>query len=322
MQAAELPILESFAALADATRSRLLWLLDGQELTVSELCAVLRLPQSTVSRHLKTLADAGWVSQRRDGTSRYYTLVAGEPSEPRRQIWDVMRAELGGRRGLAQDRRRLEQVLGRRNVGSQEFFARTAGAWDRVRDELFGAGVVLRGIPALLPRDAVVVDLGCGTGATAELLAPWVRRLLAVDASAEMLGAARTRLRGASAVEFHQAPLESLPIPDATVDLALMVLVLHHLPTPVRALSEAARVLVPGGQLLVIDMRPHEHEDYRQRMGHVWLGFSESHLDRLLQQAGFHEVLVHALPPAPDATGPDLFVARAVRPPSAVSSSF
>jgi len=321
MQAAALPILESFAALADATRSRVLWLLDGQELTVSELCSVLRLPQSTVSRHLKTLADAGWVSQRRDGTSRYYTLTVGEPEQSRRQIWDVMRAELGTRGGLDQDRRRLEQVLARRNAGSQQFFARTAGQWDRLRDELFGAGVVLGGLPALLPRDAAVVDLGCGTGATAELLAPWVGRLVAIDASAEMLSAARQRLRGHTSVEFHQASLESLPLPDASVDLALMVLVLHHLAAPVRALSEAARVLVPGGQLLVIDMRPHEREEYRQRMGHVWLGFSEAHLDRLLQQAGLGHVRIHGLPPGPDATGPDLFVARAVRPlPGAASS--
>src|SRR5690606_40449850 len=114
MSAAALPLLDSFSALADATRCRMLWLLEQQELTVSELCGVLQLPQSTVSRHLKTLADAGWVTSRRDGTSRYYALASGG-DEARAQIWALTRAQLGGRPGIEQDARRLASVLAGRS---------------------------------------------------------------------------------------------------------------------------------------------------------------------------------------------------------------
>jgi ArsR family transcriptional regulator len=311
MEAVERPFLESFSALADAARSRLLWLLDGRELTVSELCSVLRLPQSTVSRHLKTLADAGWVSSRRESTSRYYTLAARSEDEPRTRVWQVMRAELAGRPGATADRRRLEDVLARRRSVSRQFFAASAGQWDRVRAELFGEDVGLRGLAGLLPSDAVVGDLGCGTGAVVSALAPWVARVIGVDASEEMLAAARARLGGASNVELHRASLEALPLPNASLDLAVMVLVLHHLPSPVAALAEAARVLAPGGRLLVVDMTPHEHEEYRRQMGHVWLGFDEEQIERLLRQAEFEAIAIRPLPSPPAAKGPGLFAARA-----------
>src|SRR5512145_3556864 len=117
------PLLESFSALADPTRCRMLWLLDQQELTVTELCAVVRLPQSTVSRHLKALADAAWVTSRRDGTSRYYrlSLEGGEGTHAR--IWELTREQLAGRPGLAQDAKRLQRVLARRGETSKQFFS-------------------------------------------------------------------------------------------------------------------------------------------------------------------------------------------------------
>src|SRR4051812_44589853 len=163
-------IFDDLTALSDATRSRMLLLLERHELTVGELCTVLQLPQSTVSRQLKTLADAGWVSSRKDGTSRYYALAVGRLAG-QAELWTLTRAQLDGRAGIAQDARRLAHVLARRGSASQRFFAESAGEWDTLRDDLFGAGIALRALVGLLPSGWTVGDLGCGTGAILPVLA-------------------------------------------------------------------------------------------------------------------------------------------------------
>ncbi len=305
------PLLDSFAVLADRTRCRMLWLLEQHELTVSELCAVLQLPQSTVSRHLKTLADAGWVSSRRDGTSRFYTSSVAAAGEAQAQLWDLTRAQLDGRAGIEQDRRRLVQVLAQRSETSQQFFATAAGHWDRMRAELFGDDLSARALLGLLPSEWVVGDLGCGTGAVLASLAPHVRQVIGVDASDEMLAAARVRLAAVPNVDLRRGALEALPIDDASLDAVILMLVLHHLPSPAPVLAEAHRALRPGGRLLVVDMAPHEHEEYRQQMGHVWLGFSDEQMRRLLDQAGFARCHLVPLPPSTSARGPALFAATA-----------
>lgn len=313
MQASAQPLLESFSALADATRCRMLFVLERQELTVSELCAVLQLPQSTVSRHLKTLSDAGLVVSRRDGTSRYYSPAPDEGGAQAR-IWEVTRAALGGSPGAAADARRLERVLARRSETSQQFFATTAGQWDRLRDELFGTDFALGALVGLIPDTWVVGDLGCGTGVTTASLAPHVARVIGVDASAEMLAAAARRVGRFANVDLRKGALEALPIDRAALDAAVMMLVLHHVPAPADAVAEAVRVLKPGGRLLLVDMLPHEHDEYRRQMGHVWLGFADSLVRRLLTNAGLSNVRVQPLPPNDAAKGPALFAATATRP--------
>jgi ArsR family transcriptional regulator len=314
MATASQTLFESLSVLADATRCRMLLSLEGHELTVSELCVILQLPQSTVSRHLKLLADAGLVSSRREGTSRYYSLAFGEPgSEPQAELWQLTRRELVDRPAAAQDARRLERVLAARSEASRQFFASTAAEWDRLRDELFGAQFYWRTLLGLLPLSWRVGDLGCGTGAVAAALAPYVAEVIGVDASDEMLEAAGRRLDGCRNVVLRRGSLESLPIEDASLDAATLVLVLHHVPDPVKALAEAHRVLKPGRGLLVVDMTPHEREEYRQQMGHVWLGFSEDQARRLLEQAGFSDIRIHAVPVDTQANGPALFAASASR---------
>ena len=319
MPADALPLLDSLSALADSTRCRMLWLLDRQELTVTELCAVLQLPQSTVSRHLKTLADADWLSSRRDGTSRYYALARPEPGRGDRresahaQLWELTKQQLAGRPGVEQDARRLAGVMARRRETSEQFFATSAGEWDRLREEMFGRAFVSEALVGLLPREWAMGDLGCGTGAMLPVLAPHVARVIGVDASDEMLAAARTRVAGLPNVELRAGVLEALPLEDNSLDAATMMLVLHHLASPADALREAGRVLVPGGRLLIVDMAPHEHEEYRQQMGHVWLGFSESQMQHLLAQAGFDAIRIHALAPDADVKGPGLFAASAAK---------
>ena len=317
------PIFDDLTTLADATRGRMLLILERHELTVGELCAVLQLPQSTVSRHLKTLADSSWVSSRRDGTSRYYTLAldgrlrhgvgAQERDGHTRRLWSLLREQIAGTPGADQDARRLKGVLGRRQTKSEEFFASAAGQWDRLRRDLFGSASALHALAALIDPSWTVGDLGCGTGESTAALAPFVAQTIAVDRSGEMLQTARRRLRGMPGVDVRRGELEALPIADRELDAAMMLLVLHHVPDPAAVLAEASRTLKPGGRLVVCDMLPHEHEEYKQQMGHVWLGFGDDQIRRLLGAAGFGHVRIVPLPADPQAKGPSLFVASAVR---------
>jgi SAM-dependent methyltransferase len=306
-------IFDDLTALSDATRSRMLLILERHELTVSELCSVLQLPQSTVSRHLKTLADASWVSSRRDGTSRYYTVALDERDAHTRRLWSLLRDQIATTAGADQDARRLKGVLGRRQSKSEEFFASAAGQWDRLRRELFGGASALHALPALIDPRWTVGDLGCGTGETSAALAPFVARTIAVDRSDEMLQAARRRVRDMPNVDVRRGELETLPIADGELDAAVMILVLHHVPDPAAVLREAARTLKPGRRFVLCDMLPHDREEYKQQMGHVWLGFGDDQLRRLLGGAGFDDTRIIPLPVETEAKGPALFVASATR---------
>jgi ArsR family transcriptional regulator len=306
-------VLDHMSALADSTRCRMLLLLERHELTVSELCAVLQMPQSSVSRHLKTLGDDDWVTSRRDGTSRFYSMPLDDLDPTARRLWPIIREQVAGTSSAHHDDRRLRSVLNRRRAKSQEFFASAAAGWDRLRGELFGDTFYLWAVLGLIDPALAVGDLGCGTGQLSETIAPHVRRVVAVDGSNDMLEAAHTRLAGVSNVEIRQGDLEALPIATGELDAAMLSLVLHYSPDPSRALNEVARVLRPGGRVLVVDMLPHERVEYQQQMGHVWLGFSEKQVVRLLSGAGFEEVRVRPLPVDSDAMGPALFAAVATR---------
>jgi SAM-dependent methyltransferase len=304
-------IFDDLTTLSDATRSRMLLILERHELTVTELCAVLQLPQSTVSRHLKTLADTNWVASRRDGTSRYYTLALDERDAHTRRLWSLLREQIATTAGADQDARRLKGVLARRQAKSEEFFASAAGQWNRLRGELYGASSALHALPALIDSRWTIGDLGCGTGETTAALAPFVTRVVAVDRSGEMLQAARRRLRDLPNVDIRRGELEAMPVDEGELDAAVMMLVLHHVPDPGVVLREAARTLKPAGRLVLCDMLPHDREEYKQQMGHVWLGFADDQLRRLLAGAGFDEIRIVPLPVDPGARGPALFVASA-----------
>ena len=306
-------IMDWMQSLSDITRARVLRLLERHELTVAELCSVLQLPQSTVSRHLKLLSDDGWIRSRREGTSRYYSMAVDELEPAAQRLWLLLREQTASHSSAEQDDQRLARVLAERQTRSQQFFSSVAGQWDKHRRELFGNRFDLQALPALLSEDWVIGDLGCGTGQVAEALAPFIRGVVAVDNSAAMAEAARHRLAHLPNVEVLEGDLEALPVDDGHLDAAMIYLVLHHLPRPERALAEAARALKPGGRLLVVDMTRHDRREYQQQMGHLWLGFEHERIEAWLLEHGFGEVRLLDLPPDPKAKGPPLFVATARR---------
>lgn len=317
----KLSIHDRLTDLADATRCRILLALESHELTVGELCAALQLPQSTVSRHLKILTDEAWLSSRADGASRWYSIATGlDPVAA--QLWQLVREPLAATPAADQDLARVDSVLAARRARSEAFFAGAAPDWDSTRTTLFGQRADLSALLALLEPNWTVGDLGCGTGTMTAAIAPHVRMVHGVDASPQMLAAARERLTGVTNVKLSTGALESLPLENESLDVAIMLLVLHHVAEPARALAEVQRVLKPAGRLLIVDMRAHTHEEYRQQMGHVWLGFDESALSSWLIPAGFTQPRYVHLPIEPNATGPALFAATAFVSPVSHANGF
>jgi len=306
------PIFHRMTALADTTRSRVLLVLERHELTVNEIRSVLQLPQSTVSRHLKVLADHGWVVSRPEGTSRRYRMTDKlEPST--RRLWHLVREQVIATSAAAQDARRVQSVLAHRRTRSQKFFSSAAGQWDRLRGELFGSRADIMGFLGLIDESWTVGDLGCGNGQLSELIAPYAGSVVAVDDSPAMIAAARKRLVPFDNVSIRAGSLEALPIDDASLDVALVFLVLHYVVEPELAIIEAHRVLKPGGRLIIMDMMPHDRQDLADEMGHVWRGFSEDQLAGLLQSAGFPGWRYRPLPADASARGPTLFTLVARR---------
>ena len=305
-------IFDRMSALGDLARGRLLLLLEPSEFTVSELVQVSQLPQSTVSRHLKILADDGWVTSRASGTSRYYRMATSlDPAA--RELWELVRPGVATAGLAEEDDERARAVLLERRGRSREFFSGVARRWDTVRGELFGSDSEMFPLFGLLDPTATLGDLGAGTGHFAARVAPFMGRVVAVDASEEMLEAARDRLDGTPNVDLRRGDLEKLPIDDRELDVAVLLLVLHYVVDPPTILKEARRALKPAGRLIVVDMRRHSREGYQEEMGHVWPGFDEADLAEWHRDAGLADFAYRPLPARPEASGPLLFVTSATR---------
>ena len=300
---------DRLAGVADELHLRMLRVLEQDELSVGEVASVFQMPQSTISRRLKLLADAGWLQKRTVGPATLYSLSLDDLSNAHRAIWVAARAQITADATCAEDDRRRLAVLGERQADSLAYFGRVAGAWDQVRSELFGDNFTAAALLAMLDPDWVVADIGCGTGNAAALLAPHVARVIAIDQSDAMLEAVRKRLSHMANVEVRAGMLETLPLDDESVDAITCVLVLHHLDTPDLALSEMVRALKPGGAILILDMIAHDHAEFRRIMGHKRLGFDEDAMRSLLQNAGFERIRLTRVPSSPQAKGPGLFVA-------------
>lgn len=307
-------LLAWMGTLADPTRLRMLGVLEREELSVLELCEVLKLPQSTASRHLKTLADQGWLRNRRDGTQTFYRTSDGVEAGAQR-LWRLARAEIERWPAVEQDALRLERRLEARRSETQSFFAGAAAEWERVRAEAYGREFELALLRSLVSPAWTIADLGCGTGSFTIELAKSGARVIGVDQSAAMLKVARRYAREYPNVELRQSSLERLPIPDRTCDAALLVLVLSYVAEIDPVLREAQRILAPGGRLLVVDAYPHEDESFRRRLGQARPGLDPAVLATLLEKVGLERVAAGGpISTRSHRSGPDLFLAQGTRP--------
>lgn len=281
--------LKALRALADPTRLRLLALLHGQELSVHELQEITGLGQSRISTHLGLLAEAGLVQARREGKRTYYGLARSNSTAAA-----LLAPALRGAEELPEreaDQINLRRVLDLRAHRERLYFNQVAGRFGRS----YGPGRSWQAFGQLLLRilpPLTVADLGSGEGLLSELLALRCRKVIAVDNSEKIIafGAAKARKAGLKNLEFRLGDLQDPPIADATVDVVILSQALHHAEDPPRALRSAHRILKPGGQVMILDLRQHTFAKARELYGDLWPGFAESDLHRWLEAAGFGQI--------------------------------
>ncbi|MBN1697013.1 MAG: metalloregulator ArsR/SmtB family transcription factor [Spirochaetales bacterium] len=286
--------LEYFKALADETRIRLFTLLGSHELNVHEITEILRMGQSRVSRHLKILSDCGLLTARRDGLWSFYSV----PDTPdARRFAGLVREAVAGEAVLAEDGREAEKVIRARKDRTREFFDAVASHWEYMKKELFGDIDIIGLLLETVPSCRTIADLGCGTGDLLHALLGRAERVIGVDNSSRMLDEARRRFgadRGRA--DFRLGELSHLPLRDGEAECAVIAMVLHHLQAPEVAVGEAARVLEPGGTLVVMDFDKHENEMLRERFSDRWLGFGMEGLCSFLSGAGLATEVTKRIP--------------------------
>ena len=284
-----------YRLLADEARLRLLRVLARERLNVTELTGILGLAQSGVSRHLGLLKEAGFVAEEKDAGFTYYRLAPGVRANGGAPLWAALEQQFEGAASdpaVRADEARLQEVLRLRKEnfdthGSPD----TRDARQLVPGRSWAAWS--RALGLLLPP-LRVADLGCGEGYLTIEAARWAARVVAVDRSDVVLERAKAlaRRRRVANVVWKRGELEKLPIKDGDVDVALLSQALHHAANPVRAVAEAVRVTVPGGRVLVLDLRQHHEEWVRTKLGDRALGFTDDQLTRLLTDAGLRGVTV------------------------------
>ena len=292
-------IVKTLRVVADPNRLRILLLLRGEELSVAELQEILVMGQSTISTHLSQLKQAGLVEDRRTGKSSLYRLSPpnGTPVD---QILARAKNELPE---SAPDQAAMRRVLRKRQDKMRSFFDSVAGRLGK--DYVPGkswksmAEALLRLMPPM-----IIADLGAGEGAFSLLLAQRAKKVIAVDTSAKMIEVARDQAlrHGVENVEYRLGDMEELHIDNAAVDLVFFSQSLHHALHPERAVEEAARILVPGGRIVILDLMKHRFEEARELYADEWLGFSETELESMLEKAKFSEIqtsVVHKEPETP-----------------------
>jgi len=289
-------------AAAEATRLRLLMLIAEAELTVTDLTAILRQSQPRLSRHLRLLAEAGLVQRHREGSWAFFRL--GE----RGGAADIARALIARLDPndpiIARDRERLAAVRAARTAAAQNYFRRHAAEWDRIRKLHVAETEVEEAICAALDGAPIrsLLDLGTGTGRMLELFAAKIERGLGLDLSLDMLALAREHLdrAGLKNCSVRYGDIYDLALPRDSFDVVIIHQVLHFLDDSGRALREAARVLRPGGRLLVIDSAPHDLEFLREVHAHRRLGFAAEAVTQWLEAAGLDFIRQQTLPPGPE----------------------
>ena len=284
------PVHKTLRALADSTRLRMIVLLERDELSVNELQEITRMGQSRISTHLGLLQDAELLQSRREGKRTFYKLNGSANGIVREFIQLAVR---GGKEldEYAADQINLKRILNRRTEQAQLYFNQIAGRFDRSYGpgrswQAFGQ-LLLRVLPPL-----VIADLGSGEGLLSELLARRARKVIAVDNSEKIIafGANKAKKNGLKNLEFRLGDLEAPPIDPHSVDLVILSQALHHAENPDRTIQSAQKLLVPGGQIMILDLLQHTFVQARELYGDRWLGFRESDLHRWLENAGFKRI--------------------------------
>jgi len=296
-------ILKNLRLLADPSRLRILLLVEREELSVAELQEILGMGQSRISTHLAQLKQAGLVEDRRNGKSILYRLKPGAQSNGFSEMLGVLRQAAAEIPEAEQDSEALRLALRRRQDKMRAYFDELAGKFGRN----YVPGRSWQGLAetllTLMPP-MVIADLGAGEGTFSQLLARRSKKVIAVDNSEKMVeyGQELARKHGVKNLEYRKGDLEDVPIRDGAVDLAFFSQALHHAQHPDRAVSEASRILKPGGRIVVLDLLRHSHEEARELYADLWLGFTEVEVTRFLRQAGFKNIetsIVHSEESAP-----------------------
>jgi ArsR family transcriptional regulator len=288
-----------FAALADPTRLRILMLLRAMELSVGELAQVLGQSQPRVSRHVRILIDAGLAERRKEGSWVFLSLGQRARTEPLFHLLDRWTELDGDNPWTGADAARLAAVRADRAAAAERYFASHAGIWDALRSLHVAESEVEAAIARALEGEPVgrLVDIGTGTGRMIELFGREADHALGIDRSPEMLRLARAKLAeaGLDAVELRQGDMYTLPLPSGSADLVIIHQVLHYAQNPAAAVAEAARLLGPGGRLLIVDFAPHEREELRATDAHVRLGFADEAIVKHLEDAGLEARVIEHL---------------------------
>ncbi|HEY5167687.1 MAG TPA: metalloregulator ArsR/SmtB family transcription factor [Pseudolabrys sp.] len=292
-------------AAGEETRLRVLALLAEAELTVSDLTDILRQSQPRISRHLKLLAEAGLIERFREGTWAFFRLSEqGGGAEVARALLARLNP---ADPTIARDRDRLASVRAARAAAAQAYFRAHAAEWDRIRKLHVADAAVEQAIRAALADKPFrsLLDLGTGTGRMLELFGTEVERGLGLDLSLDMLLLARDRLEraGLKHCSVRQGDIYDLPLGNDSFDVVILHQVLHFLDDGARAIREAARVLRPGGRLLVVDFAPHELEFLREQHAHRRLGFPPETVTQWMTASGLEPLMHKSLPPEPDTDG-------------------
>ncbi len=285
---AALTLANRFQALADATRLRIVQLLRVMELSVGELAQILGQSQPRVSRHLKVLADAAIVDRRKEGSWVFLTLGSATTLAPLFALVDGW-ADASATAQFAADAARTKTIRAERADAANRYFAVHAEVWDQIRSLHVAESEVERAIDRALGRSPLgtLVDIGTGTGRMIELFAPRAAHAIGIDRSSDMLRVARVKLEAAGiASSLRQGDMYALPLADGVADHVVIHQVLHYAHSPATAIAEAARVLSPGGTLLVIDFAAHEREELRIRDAHIRLGFDDEAMAGWFNTAG------------------------------------
>jgi ubiquinone/menaquinone biosynthesis C-methylase UbiE len=283
-----LPLAELFQAVSDPTRLRILALLARMELSVGELAQLLEQSQPRVSRHVRILADAGIVERRKEGSWVFLAIADADRTGPLLALVDAWTDE-SSKSVFAEDSERLDAVRADRAEAAQRYFSSHAQMWDSIRSLHVAEAEVERAIDrALSDRHlGTLVDIGTGTGRMIELFGPRASEAIGIDRSSEMLRLARVKLESAGVrSSLRQGDMYALPLLDGCADSVIIHQVLHYAHAPADAIAEAARVLAPGGTLLVIDFAAHEREELRARDAHLRLGFADDVMAGWFSSAG------------------------------------